>query len=80
MREVRTASTAPPPQTFAGSAEQIARTMARKRVSPKGLGSAIREYIEMGAPAPEDVTAFGDSSIVLDIDWSSGLDSDGQPA
>src|SRR5436190_12659940 len=45
-----------------------------------GLGSAIREYIEMGAPAPEDVTAFGDSSIVLDIDWSTGLDSDGQPA
>jgi tRNA A-37 threonylcarbamoyl transferase component Bud32 len=48
--------------------------------SDVGLASAIREYIEMGAPAPEDVTAFGDSSIVLDIDWSTGLDSDGQPA
>src|SRR5439155_1316767 len=40
--KVKTVSTAPPPRTFAGSAEHIARTMARKRVSPKGIGSGIR--------------------------------------
>jgi uncharacterized protein DUF3175 len=39
---VKTVSTFPPPRTFAGSASDIARTMARKDVSPKGLGSAIR--------------------------------------
>jgi tRNA(adenine34) deaminase len=42
VRTVTTDSTHPPPRTFAGSASQIARTMARKDVSPKGLGSAIR--------------------------------------
>jgi Protein of unknown function (DUF3175) len=42
VKRVTTDSTHPPPRTFAGSASQIARTMARKDVSPKGLGSAIR--------------------------------------
>ena len=42
MRKVTTDSTHPPARTFTGSAEQIARTMARKDVSPKGLGSSIR--------------------------------------
>ena len=42
MRQVTTDSTHPPARTFMGSAAQIARTMARKDVSPKGLGSAIR--------------------------------------
>jgi hypothetical protein len=42
VRTVTTDSTHPPPRTFAGSASQIARTMARKDISPKGLGSAIR--------------------------------------
>jgi hypothetical protein len=42
VRTVKTDSTHPPPRTFAGSASTIARTMARKEVSPKGLGSAIR--------------------------------------
>jgi Protein of unknown function (DUF3175) len=42
VRTVKTDSTHPPPRTFAGSASEIARTMARKDVSPKGLGSAIR--------------------------------------
>jgi uncharacterized protein DUF3175 len=42
ISHVKTVSTFPPPRTFAGSASQIARTMARKDVSPKGLGSAIR--------------------------------------
>jgi Protein of unknown function (DUF3175) len=39
---VKTDSTHPPPRTFMGSAKTIARTMARKDVSPKGLGSGIR--------------------------------------
>ena len=39
---VKTASTYPPKQTFSGKAEEIARTMARKDVSPKGTGSGIR--------------------------------------
>jgi hypothetical protein len=42
VRSVKTDSTAPPRGTFKGSAQQIARTMARKDVSPKGLGSGIR--------------------------------------
>jgi tRNA(adenine34) deaminase len=42
VRNVKTVSTAPPPNTFSGSAQQIARTMASKRVSPKGLGSGIK--------------------------------------
>src|SRR5437762_2743144 len=42
VRRVTTDSTHPPPATFKGSAAQIARTMARKDVSPKGLGSGIR--------------------------------------
>jgi len=41
VRTVTTDSTHPPPRTFTGSAERIARTMARKDVSPKGLGSGI---------------------------------------
>ena len=42
VRRVTTDSTHPPPSTFKGSAAQIARTMARKDVSPKGIGSGIR--------------------------------------
>jgi Protein of unknown function (DUF3175) len=42
VRKVTTDSTHPPRRTFTGSAEHIARTMARKDVSPKGLGSAVR--------------------------------------
>jgi hypothetical protein len=42
VRTVKTDSTKPPPGTFKGSAQQIARTMARRSVSPKGLGSGIR--------------------------------------
>lgn len=37
-----TDSTHPPPRTFSGSATEIARTMARKDVSPRGLGSGVR--------------------------------------
>ena len=42
VRTVTTDSTHPPPGTFSGSAAEIARTMARKDVSPGGLGSGIR--------------------------------------
>jgi hypothetical protein len=42
VRTVTTDSTHPPRGTFAGSAAEIARTMARKDVSPRGLGSGIR--------------------------------------
>ena len=42
VRRVTTDSTHPPKRTFTGSASKIARTMARKDVSPKGLGSAVR--------------------------------------
>jgi hypothetical protein len=42
VRHVKTESTFPPPRTFSGSAAKIASTMARKDVSPKGIGSGIR--------------------------------------
>ncbi len=42
VKEVNTISTYPPEGTFAKSGEEIARIMARKDVSPKGTGSAIR--------------------------------------
>ncbi len=42
VRRVITDSTHPPRGTFTGSAAEIARTMARKDVSPRGLGSGIR--------------------------------------
>jgi len=42
VRQVNTVSTAPPQGIFTKSAEEIARTMARRDVSPKGIGSAIR--------------------------------------
>ena len=39
---VTTVSTFPPEGTFAQDAETVARIMASKRVSPKGIGSGIR--------------------------------------
>ncbi len=39
---VNTVSTFPPPGTFTKPAEEVARIMARRSVSPKGIGSAIR--------------------------------------
>jgi Protein of unknown function (DUF3175) len=41
-RNVKTDSTHPPEGTFTKSGEEIARIMARKRVSPGGIGSAIK--------------------------------------
>lgn len=40
--KVTTVSTFPPEGTFTNDAASIARTMASKRVSPKGIGSGIR--------------------------------------
>ncbi len=42
VRDVKTVSTYPPQGTFTKDAETIARTMASKKVSPKGIGSGIR--------------------------------------
>jgi hypothetical protein len=40
--KVKTVSTFPPKDAFIKDAETIAKTMASKKVSPKGLGSAVR--------------------------------------
>jgi hypothetical protein len=40
--QVQTASTFPPEGLYTKDAETIARTMSSKRVSPKGIGSAVR--------------------------------------
>jgi tRNA(adenine34) deaminase len=42
VRGVKTVSTYPPKSLFTKDAETIARTMASKKVSPKGIGSGIR--------------------------------------
>jgi tRNA(adenine34) deaminase len=42
VRGVQTVSTFPPESLFTQDAQTIARVMARQKVSPKGLGSAIR--------------------------------------
>ena len=40
--DVKTVSTAPPKDLYTKDAETIARVMASKKVSPKGIGSGIR--------------------------------------
>ena len=40
-----------------------------------GLEAAMAGYLALGAPAPEDGASLPDSSIALDIDWSTGFDS-----
>jgi hypothetical protein len=42
VRGVKTVSTFPPEGLYTKDAETIARTMASKKVSPKGIGSGIR--------------------------------------
>ena len=42
VRDVKTVSTYPPKSLFTRDAETIARTMASKKVSPRGIGSGIR--------------------------------------
>ncbi len=39
---VKTVSTFPPRDTFNQDADSVAKTMASKKVSPKGIGSGIR--------------------------------------
>lgn len=39
---IKTVSTFPPPGTFTKPGEEVARIMATRKVSPEGLGSAIR--------------------------------------
>ena len=40
--KIKTESTFPPPGTFKKPAAEVARIMARKSVSPRGIGSAVR--------------------------------------
>jgi tRNA(adenine34) deaminase len=42
VRGVKTVSTFPPQDVFTKDAETIAKVMASKKVSPKGIGSGIR--------------------------------------
>lgn len=42
VAKVKTVSTFPPPGLFTKDAETIARTLASKKVSPKGPGSGMR--------------------------------------
>lgn len=42
VRNVKTVSTSPPKDLFTKDAETIARIMASKKVSPRGIGSGIR--------------------------------------
>ena len=42
VRKVKTVSTYPPKDLFTKDARTIARAMASKKVSPKGIGSGIR--------------------------------------
>jgi tRNA(adenine34) deaminase len=42
VRDVKTVSTYPPKGLFAKDAQTIARVMASKKVSPKGIGSGVR--------------------------------------
>ena len=41
-----------------------------------GLEAAVDTYLQLGAPAPEVGATLADSSIGLDVDWSSGTDLD----
>ena len=42
VRHVKTVSTYPPPGLFTKDAETIARAMASKKVSPRGIDSGMR--------------------------------------
>jgi hypothetical protein len=41
-----------------------------------GLSAAMDAYLGLGAPAPESDVASDDSSIALDIDWSTGWEAE----
>lgn len=42
VKDVKTNSTSPPQSLFTKDARTIARSLASKKVSPKGIGSGIR--------------------------------------
>src|SRR5439155_24599589 len=42
VRDVKTVSTFPPEKLFTQDAETIAKSLASKKVSPKGIGSGIK--------------------------------------
>ena len=42
VKSVKTVSTYPPKDVFTKDAQTIARAMANKKISPKGIGSGIR--------------------------------------
>jgi Domain of unknown function (DUF4032)/Lipopolysaccharide kinase (Kdo/WaaP) family len=44
-----------------------------------GLEAAKEAYIGLGAPSPESLDEGADTSIVLDIDWSTGFDEPPDP-
>jgi hypothetical protein len=48
--------------------------LSEARDADVGLEAAIKAYIAMGAPAPEDTAT--DTTVALDIDWATGLDAD----
>ena len=41
-----------------------------------GLSAAMDAYLGLGAPAPESDLAPDEASLALDIDWSSGLETE----
>jgi hypothetical protein len=53
IHTVNTESTFPPEGTFNKDAASVARVMASKKVSPKGISSGIR-MIQMRKPTHED--------------------------
>ena len=57
VRGVKTVSTYPPKGLFTKDAETIARTMASKKISPKGIGSGIRMIQFFINRAGEDLPA-----------------------
>jgi hypothetical protein len=57
VKDVKTDSTNPPQDLFNKSAPVIARTLASKKVSPKGLGSGMRMLTYFINRAGKNLTA-----------------------
>jgi tRNA(adenine34) deaminase len=70
VRNVKTVSTDPPEGLFTKDAQTIARVMATKKVSPKGIGSGIRMiqyFINRGGKnlAPERKRELEKAKLIL---------------
>jgi Protein of unknown function (DUF3175) len=55
VRSMKTVSTSPPQRIFTKDAETIAKAMASRKVSPKGIGSGVRMihfFIRAGKDLP----------------------------